>query len=159
MLPGIVLQTDLDWKNTVNYYIPTIKRYNNKLYAWLAPNGPQLGGAKTPGTTAGASYWKLLEDYFTLFRGTQLSGNATDWNLYVDMGWWLVYNVKGTTLHAPVDETSWWWVCVANCNGNILQEARRFNVTNQTGAEKLSRQRNTTGTWGPWVYDYAQYYS
>lgn len=157
MLPGLALQVDLDWKNSANYYLPTIKRHNGKLYTWQAPSGPQLGGAKTPGTTAGENYWKVLDEYISPIASAW-TNDLTDWNLLVNMGWYMVKSVKDVTLNPPINETAWWFTFVFVANNDVLQEVRRFSVE-AIGANKLSRQRSYTGTWGPWVYDYAQYYS
>ena len=45
MLPGLINQVSLDWSKDINYYLPTIKRYKDKLYLWISPSGPNLGGA------------------------------------------------------------------------------------------------------------------
>ena len=59
MLPGIISQVSLDWSEGVDYYIPTIKRYKDKLYMWIAASGPQLGGPKEPDSSP--QYWQVID--------------------------------------------------------------------------------------------------
>ena len=60
MQPQLLSQISMEWKSDVNYYMPTLKVYQDRIYMWLKPSGPNLGGAKTPGADNAKEYWKKV---------------------------------------------------------------------------------------------------
>lgn len=156
MLPGIIPQVNLDWDISTNYTIPTIKRHRNKLYMWLAPSGPQLGGAKTPGTDEGSSFWQNLDEIVAM---ASIVLNENDWNNIRTPGRYFIHSEKDVTLNAPMNITSWWWVDVSSAHPEgqecVLQEAIRHSTDENTGYA-LHRCCDAE-TWGKWGYTYSQF--
>lgn len=158
MLPGIINQLNLDWDNSTNYYLPTLKRHNSKLFAWLAPNGPQLGGVKEPGTPLGSAFWQTLDNIVTPLS---INIDTSDWNNITVPGKFFIRTTQNVTANPPMNITSDWWVEVSLCyptDGRqiqILQEATR-HVTDPNTGYMLHRCFDG-GNWGPWGYAYTQF--
>lgn len=154
MLPGIIQQINLDWSPTVNYYIPTLKRFNKKLWDWLAPNGPQLGGVRMPGEDGSESYWRLVD---LIINPVCTFFETSNWDTATQSGKFIIPTIADVTINPPKNITAWWWVDITSFQGNILQEARLFS-TEPSLASKLARQYDANkDVWSDWHYAYAQY--
>lgn len=160
MLPGIINQVSLDWDRNVNYHIATIKRHNGKLYEWVAPSGPQLGGSKEPGEDT-AAYWKSLD---TIINPSTGQAEVEDLNELVTTGKYFIHTIQGETLNPPKDVTADWWLEVSTYKTAdrvlILQEARMHSTETgsaATGNAQFLSRCCDGGTWGSWSYNYSQF--
>ena len=165
MLPGLINQVSLDWSKDINYYLPTIKRYKDKLYLWKSPSGPNLGGAKEPGLSGTGNYWQLINDVIaTTTHPRPDDTTSSDWNNFAEDGTYFVQSIRGKTKNAPLDIDAWWWVkvstCIHNNKKNILLVARMHSTatsdSSRGSAHVLSRCFDGS-RWGAWVYDYTAY--
>lgn len=158
MLPGIIPQVNLEWDSSTNYHLPTIKRYQGKLYMWLAPSGPQLGGSKTPGTSEGSTFWQCLDEVVAMASNIM---NENNWDNIRTPGRYFIHSEKDVTIGAPLNITSWWWLDVSVAHPGegdsecVLQEATRHS-TDENAGYALHRCYDN-GTWGGWGYTYSQF--
>lgn len=155
MLPGIISQVSLDWSEGVDYYIPTIKRYKDKIYLWIAASGPQLGGPKEPG--ASPQYWQVID---TCIVPHTVLHEEENWDDMKMDGKFLMQSLKGISVNPPIDITSYWWLDVSTVTLDnklqVLQVARKHTTDVGGSAQVLSRVYDGT-TWGSWSYNYSQY--
>ena len=157
MLPGIITQVALDWDSGNNYYIPTIKRHNSKLYMWIAASGPQLGGPKEPGLAP--QHWQVID---TCIVPHTVLHEEENWDDMKMDGKFLMQSLQGVSVNPPLDITAYWWLDVSTVTLDnslqVLQTARRHGITEGDVAQVRSRCFDGT-SWGPWSYNHSQYAS
>lgn len=156
MLPGIIGQVSLEWNSSVDYYLPTLKQHNGKIYVWKAASGPHLGGPRPPGPDS-PNYWEVLD--LIVAPRTSIH-EEEDWDLMTMDGKFLIRTTQGVSHNPPQDITAWWWLEVSSCELDgklqVLQVARLHEVGVGGVAKVLARVYDGT-TWGLWSYNYSQY--